>query len=308
MEKQNDTPETNFENAASVGASLKRARLAQKKTLDIVSKALCIRKIYIKAIEENNYDELHPVPYGIGFVRSYAEYLGLNSEPIVQRYKEEAMPQKKEESSKNTSVSSHKIVTMPNRRQILIGIFIIFGIYLIWLLSYCQTETEMEQTNLQTIKTVETPADAEKDFPLPELPILTIPDKNSTITEDVATDTETSAPTTENTNENSAQISQIKITEESYDDTSIKANLPETNSRVVVKFKGESWLEIRDDKKIYITGIFEKDYVYNVPDLPGLKLSVGRYYNVDIYIDGKLTTVARPRKQTNIDLDSFLNH
>ena len=89
---------------------------------------------------------------------------------------------------------------------------------------------------------------------------------------------------------------------------SIKANLPETNSRVVVKFKGESWLEIRDDKKIYITGIFEKDYVYNVPDLPGLKLSVGRYYNVDIYIDGKLTTVARPRKQTNIDLDSFLNH
>ena len=116
------------------------------------------------------------------------------------------------------------------------------------------------------------------------------------------------ALTTTDESEIPAADSQINITNDSYYGDSPEETLPETDSRIVVKFKGESWFEVRDDAKIYITGIFEKGYIYNVPNQPGLRLSVGRYYNVDIYIDGKLTTVVRPRKQTNVDLDPFLNH
>ena len=39
----------------------------------------------------------------------------------------------------------------------------------------------------------------------------------------------------------------------------------------------------------------------------GIIFSVGRYYNADVYINGKLTTVATKRKQTNILLDKFLS-
>lgn len=307
MEKQNDTPVKNPEDAATVGMFLKYTRLNQKKTLDSVSKTLCIRKIYIKAIEDSNFEELPPVPYGIGFVRSYAEYLGLNSDRIVQCYKEESMPQKKEEPLKKATVSGHKILTKPNLRQILIGIAAILCLYLIWLVWCGKTENTPQKTD---ITVTESQILEEPELPLPDLPILTVPEENP----DMATATEEETgmlsenPVTTDESEIPVADSQINITNDSYYGDSPEEIIPETDSRIVVKFKGESWFEVRDDAKIYITGIFEKGYVYNVPNQPGLRLSVGRYYNVDIYVDGKLTTVVRPRKQTNVDLDPFLNH
>lgn len=307
MEKQNETPAKNPEDAATVGMFLKYTRLNQKKTLDSVSKTLCIRKIYIKAIEDSNFEELPPVPYGIGFVRSYAEYLGLNSDRIVQCYKEESMPQKKDELPKKSTVSGHKIMTKPNRRQILIGIAAIFCLYLIWIALCSKTENTPKKTDMTT---VEGQILEERELPLPDLSVLTVPeeklDKTTVAEADITKPFET--PATADKSEKPVADPQIKITNDSYYGASPEKAIPETDSRIVVKFKGESWFEVRDDKKIYKTGIFEKGYVYNVPNQPGLRLSVGRYYNVDIYVDGKLTTVARPRKQTNIDLDQFLNH
>ena len=67
-EKTDQSPQE----ATTVGMYLKYTRLSQKKTLDAVSKTLCIRKIYLKAIEESDFKELPPVPYGTGFIRSYA--------------------------------------------------------------------------------------------------------------------------------------------------------------------------------------------------------------------------------------------
>lgn len=304
MEKQNETSVKNPEDAATVGMFLKYTRLNQKKTLDAVSKTLCIRKVYIKAIEDSNFEELAPVPYGIGFVRSYAEYLGLNSDRIVQCYKEEALPQQKEENSMAASVSTHKIMTKPNRRQILIGVAVVVCIYLVWLLAFCKSESVSEQNILPETESLSATEDlpplglssligsaASNETPAKGQSLLTPPE--NTLTDSLAqTD------------------SQIKITNDSYPDDAVvsEESSAKTDSRIVVKFKGESWFEIRDDEKIYITGVFENGYVYNVPNVSGLRMSVGRYYNVDVYIDGQLTRVARPRKQTNIALDPFLNH
>ena len=308
MEKQTNTPAKNPEDAATVGMFLKYTRLNQKKTLDAISKTLCIRKIYIKAIEDSDFKELPPVPYGIGFVRSYAEYLGLNSDRIVQCYKEEALPQKKETVSNKPPVSLHKIVSIPNRRQILIGIAAVVCLYLIWLLAFCKPENQNIATDDSTVS-----ATAENNEPSSEFASLTEENGEQTIIEQIAGDKLLTPPETSpeqgtiSVDTTSATDSQIKITDASYPVDSAEP-VAETDSRIVVKFKGESWFEVRDDKKIYVTGVFEKGYVYNVPNQPGLRLSVGRYYNVDVYVDGKLTTVARPRKQTNIALDPFLNH
>ena len=48
-----------------------------------------IRFVYLQALEEGRYAELPGHTYAIGFLRSYADYLGLDSGPMVERYKEE---------------------------------------------------------------------------------------------------------------------------------------------------------------------------------------------------------------------------
>ena len=70
-----------------VGTILKSGRLKSKKSLEEISSELCIRKIYLTALEEGDYETLPPIPYGVGYVRTYARYLGLSPERVVKLYK-----------------------------------------------------------------------------------------------------------------------------------------------------------------------------------------------------------------------------
>lgn len=65
------------------------ARLKKGLKIADASRDLCIRASYLEAIEAGNYEEIPEPPYGIGFIRSYADYLGLNSARMVQLFKEE---------------------------------------------------------------------------------------------------------------------------------------------------------------------------------------------------------------------------
>lgn len=73
----------------SVGETLRRAREAHGEDLRSVSQVLRIRHAYLDAIESGHYDVLPGTTYAIGFLRTYAEYLGLGGNAIVDRFKEE---------------------------------------------------------------------------------------------------------------------------------------------------------------------------------------------------------------------------
>jgi cytoskeleton protein RodZ len=67
---------------------LTRERLGQE--LQTVANQLRIRLGYLEAIEEGRFRDLPGSTYAVGFVRSYADYLGLDSGDIVRRFREEA--------------------------------------------------------------------------------------------------------------------------------------------------------------------------------------------------------------------------
>ncbi len=73
----------------SVGQDLRQAREKKGESLQQVSRVLKIRKDLIQAIEESNLESLPGRAYVIGFVRSYADYLGLDAEHCVERLKAE---------------------------------------------------------------------------------------------------------------------------------------------------------------------------------------------------------------------------
>lgn len=74
----------------SVSETLRATRIAHGYDLRDVATMLRIRYPYLLAIEEGRYQELPGSTYAIGFLRSYAECLGLDPDMVATRYKEEA--------------------------------------------------------------------------------------------------------------------------------------------------------------------------------------------------------------------------
>lgn len=80
-----------FHTEMPVGQILQRARLHYKQSIPDIERALRIRGSLIEAIEENRLDDLPGRAYALGFVRSYAEYLGLDANRIINLFKEQSV-------------------------------------------------------------------------------------------------------------------------------------------------------------------------------------------------------------------------
>ncbi len=74
----------------TVGEILRDARLERDIDLQGISEMLRIRKSYIEAIEENRLPDLPGMTYAVGFVRTYATSLDLETDVLVSRFKQEA--------------------------------------------------------------------------------------------------------------------------------------------------------------------------------------------------------------------------
>ena len=76
---------------APVGRILAQAREVAGYSLYDVAAALRIRHGLLQAIEEGRPQDLPGPVYAIGFVRTYAEFLGFNGDQMVARYKRESV-------------------------------------------------------------------------------------------------------------------------------------------------------------------------------------------------------------------------
>ncbi|MDP6788872.1 MAG: DUF4115 domain-containing protein [Rhodospirillales bacterium] len=83
------TSQSDPEEGPRVGSLLRASRLRCGEEAADVAEVMHIRLVYIMAIEEGRYDDLPGSAYAIGFIRAYAEHLGLDSEEVVRRFKAE---------------------------------------------------------------------------------------------------------------------------------------------------------------------------------------------------------------------------
>lgn len=75
---------------SAVGALLRASRLRCGEEIGDVAQTLRIRRGYLEALEEGRFQDLPGATYAVGFVRSYAELLGLDGDEVVRRFKAEA--------------------------------------------------------------------------------------------------------------------------------------------------------------------------------------------------------------------------
>ncbi len=76
-------------NSEHVGVLLSEARTAAGYKLSDIAYTLRIRYLFLQAIEEGRFADLPGTTYAVGFVRSYADYLGLDAAAVVARFKAE---------------------------------------------------------------------------------------------------------------------------------------------------------------------------------------------------------------------------
>src|SRR5579859_443110 len=72
-----------------VAALLRETRIKQGRDIAVVATTLRIRQPYLQAIEDGRFEDLPGSTYAVGFVRGYAEFLGLDGAEIVRRFKQE---------------------------------------------------------------------------------------------------------------------------------------------------------------------------------------------------------------------------
>ena len=73
----------------SVGASIKETREGKKISLNTVAKNLNISIEFLESIENDNFSNTPGRAYTIGYIRSYSNFLNLDSEEIAELYKDQ---------------------------------------------------------------------------------------------------------------------------------------------------------------------------------------------------------------------------
>jgi Helix-turn-helix domain len=70
-----------------IGEVLKRARSRQKLDIQTAEQHTKIRTKYLRALENEEWDVLPGHPYAKGFLRTYAQFLGLDGDALVDEYR-----------------------------------------------------------------------------------------------------------------------------------------------------------------------------------------------------------------------------
>ncbi len=116
--------------AARVGADLRAARERIGWTLPAIAAHLRIRLPFIEAIEEGRTGDLPGNAYAIGFLRTYAQALGLDPDEIARRFRAEAA-----EANRKTELNFPAPVPdrgIPAGAIVLVGCLIAVGAYIGW--------------------------------------------------------------------------------------------------------------------------------------------------------------------------------
>ena len=117
---------------AKAGKALITARTEQKYNLEYVSDTLRIPQRYLQKIEAGEIDGLPGVAYYIGFMRSYAKLLGLDSDALVKEVSESF--------SEGDRNPEYHFVDSEHEEKNRLGFYIMMGagalliIYIIWYL------------------------------------------------------------------------------------------------------------------------------------------------------------------------------
>ncbi|MBL7159478.1 helix-turn-helix domain-containing protein [Candidatus Microgenomates bacterium] len=116
----------------TAGKILKQKRQEKGLNLEQVEKKIKIKQKYLKLLEEDNFDKLLSEIYARGFIKNYAEFLGLSSAKILALFRRQ-FKEKQEKSSllqKPSERSFFQITPKKIKKGLILILLLLFFSYL----------------------------------------------------------------------------------------------------------------------------------------------------------------------------------
>lgn len=265
--------------AAQVGAGLREVRERLGWKLPDIAESLRIRLPYLEAIERGDIAALPGPAYQTGFVRSYAQILGLDPEEILRRFRAEGMGvAAKAELSFLAPVPDRAV---PTGAIVLVGVVLVLLGYGLW-----YRHTEQERRLAAAVPNV--PADL-APLAIPPKPVTPPPAPKPAAPPVVATPAPAKAPATTMAPAVPATPSSLPATAPS------EASAPPAPATPAAPALGEtivatsdSWIEVRDATgNILFSKVLRAGESWPVPDESGLTMTTGNAGGTVIANNGK---------------------
>lgn len=141
-----------------IGESLRSTREAKGISLEQAEEDTKIRKRYLQALEDGDYDVIPGQVYAKGFLRNYANYLGLDQEEVMLEYKLLGIPAKEEYKRVDIEASINKKKRLSgrnDRRTYLATVLIaVFAVLILVLYNFVfKNNTKIANQETDSIKT-----------------------------------------------------------------------------------------------------------------------------------------------------------
>lgn len=286
----------------TVGAALRRARLAKKMDVRDVAAYLCIRPRFLEALENGNTKELPGDAYAQGFVRSYAAYLGLDADKTVAEYKREMSGRVAEAEADAERIEESESETLTPKPVVLIlSLIVLITVFFVWKGFHTNDPVVVVAAPEPEAVTV-----LDESYPLPEQtaelatetavegPVPPVPPKKPQVPAAAEYAAEPAV-----VSEPAAVDVVIPVrrapAEESVENIHIYGQR-NVNPRLVLVANEASWIEVRRGENILISRVLNKGDRYQVSRNPeDLFLKTGNAGGLDIYLDGELMPSVGPQ-------------
>ncbi len=275
----------------TVGDELQRARISKKLDVKTVANHLRIRESFVVALETNDYTVFPALVYGIGFLRAYASYLGLEPSTLVERIKQETQSLV---SSETQTPIPEKYNVLPSKRIIVSCLILLFCLCLGWYVwSYAEQKTGavLSPEPMEIVSQVHAieKAPIEVDTILKETTLLT-EELNAVLPLEATKDviepvSDASADTS--SEQLSDVVDEIKK-EPIYKDLTGHVYGQQDGARLVLIAKERVWFDVKDGKTLVFNQIMSKGDGYFVPhDKGNLIMRTGNARGLEVYVDGE---------------------
>jgi cytoskeleton protein RodZ len=307
--------------AETVGRDLRAARLRRGDEIAQVSRALKIRKDHLEALEEDRLEDLPGKTYAIGFVRSYARHLGLDTDQYVERFKQEISGRADEHSREPAPIHTEEGRHLPHGWRIVAGVVIVLLGYGVWHLMAPSGDSSQQvppppvlnppkprpkpapQPIVAPAQTATPPAAADA---VPPAPAAGAPGQQAAASPPPAAGAKT--PATSTTQMAAPPTSQASATPPAAQTGSSQAAVPttdsqtfgaaNTNSRVVLRARGPVRVTVKGpDGSVLLNRDLQAGDIYQAPNEPGITLATSDGGALEMDVDGKnLGTVGQPQQ------------
>jgi cytoskeleton protein RodZ len=273
----------------TVGQDLRAARLRRGDDLASVSRVLKIRKDHLEALEEDRLEALPGRTYAVGFIRSYADYLGLDPVQCVERFKGEIAG--RQDSSQPTSMApdSHES-RLPHG-------WVVIAVVVLGLVFYGAYHLAISADSMLRQPVAAVPA---RMAPAPSTAPFKPPAQTAAVAKPPVTTNPAPAATPQAAPPGTANPGTTPPDQTAALPPGQTYGLQNANPRVILRVRATTNVLIEGpDGKVFLNRVLHPGDSYNVPNLVGVTLTTQNGGSIGLELDGQpMGAVGRGGKVT----------